>query len=291
MDLEFFDWVKRRIVRALFSSADLRATLVFKGGNLLDIAFQVSTRASVDLDFSIEGEFQDAEAVRVECEAVLKATFAHEGYTVFDVTLEERPASISDDLKDFWGGYKIFFKLIGQADFQKFKNNLRSLRRNAIPLTGAGSTVFEIDISKFEYCADKQSFIIEGHDVFGYSPEMAVAEKLRAICQQMPEYREIVHRQHLAGRARDFVDIHALREAFLINFDNAAFRELARKVFASKRVPLHLIGQIADHSNDHRADFAAVQATVRSDVPLNDFDFYVDYVVRECRVLESLWNV
>jgi predicted nucleotidyltransferase component of viral defense system len=291
MSLEFFDWVKRRTIAALFSSAHLRSTLVFKGGNLLDIALQVSTRASVDLDFSIEGEFQDAEIVRVECEAVLTATFEDEGYRVFDVTLEERPERVSDDLKDFWGGYKMFFKLISQSDFQKLKNDLPSLRRNAIPLSGDGSAVFSIDISKFEYCANKQSFIIEGQEIFGYSPEMAIAEKLRAICQQMPEYLAIVHKKHTAGRARDFVDIHALREAFLINVENAEFHELVKRIFAIKRVPLHLIGRIADHSDDHRADFVAVQATVKSDVQLEDFDFYVEYVVRECRRLESLWNV
>ena len=291
MDLEFFYWVKRRTIAALFSSAYLRSTLVFKGGNLLYFAFQVSTRSSVDLDFSIEGEFQDINAVRAECEAVLAATFEAEGYRVIDVKLEERPENVSSDLKDFWGGYQILFKLVGEAIFRKFEDDLESLRRNATRLTSDDSAIFKIDVSKFEYCADKRSFTIDGQKVFGYSPEMAVAEKLRAICQQMPEYNVIVHRNRIAGRARDFVDIHALREAFLINFENAAFQEIVRRVFASKRVPLHLIGQILEHRDDHRGDFTAVQATVRSDASLNDFDFYADYVVRECKFLEPLWNV
>ena len=77
--------------------------------------------------------------------------------------------------------------LVREAVFQKFEHDLESLRRNATPLTSEGAANFKIDISKFEYCADKQSFKIDGQDVFGYSPEMAIAEKLRAICQQMSE--------------------------------------------------------------------------------------------------------
>ena len=45
---------------------------MLKGGNLLDIVFQVSTRASIDLDFSIEGEFQELDAIQAECFSVLE---------------------------------------------------------------------------------------------------------------------------------------------------------------------------------------------------------------------------
>jgi predicted nucleotidyltransferase component of viral defense system len=112
----FFDWAKRQTLVALFSNPLFRDLLVLKGGNLLDIAFNVSTRSSVDLDFSIEGEF--------------------------------------------------------------------------------------------------------------------------TVCW----------------------------------------------------FSLRLLSQISQHREDHRPDFAAVQATVQSDVQLEGFDFYVDYVVRECRALETLWD-
>src|SRR5262245_41088147 len=104
-DIEFFDFVKRRTVVALFSNTHLRSTLVLKGGNLLDIAFNVSNRSSLDLDFSIEGEFEDLDQIRDECEAALKPAFEVEGYIVFDVRIRELPPQVSDDLKDFWGGY------------------------------------------------------------------------------------------------------------------------------------------------------------------------------------------
>ena len=152
---------------------------------------------------------------------------------------------------------------------------MESLRRNATQLCSDGSTNFKIDISKYEYYAAKQSFTVDGQIIFGYSPEMAIAERLRAICQQMPEYQAIVHKSRFTA-PRDFVDIHSLREAYLINFENAAFHELVVKIFESKRVPLSLIGRIAERSTDHRGDFASVQATVRNNSELNDFEFYAE---------------
>jgi predicted nucleotidyltransferase component of viral defense system len=285
----FFDLIKRRTVVALFSNSHLRSTLVLKGGNLLDIVFQVSERSSVDLDFSIEGEFEDLEQIRSECEAALKPVFEEESYIVFDVHAKELPPKVSADLKDFWGGYRIGFKLATLETHAQHGANLEVLRRNAVHFAEMNSTIFKIDISKFEFCTGKQSFQLDGQDIFGYSPEMVIAEKLRAICQQMPGYREFVHK-NLAGRARDFLDIHTLREAYLINVENEAFGTLVKNVFEAKRVPLNLLGKIQAHSEDHLADFVAVQATVSSALDLKDFDFYVAYVVKMCDGLKSLWN-
>lgn len=286
---DFFHWAKRRTLVALFSNPAFRDQLVLKGGNLLDIAFQVSTRSSVDLDFSIDGEFTEISCVRDQCEGVLRSAFENQGYAVIDVTVDERPPQLSDDLRDFWGGYRIGFKLVAAKLFEKHKGSIGDLRRNAVPMTDAGSTIFRIDVSKHEYCAEKQAFNVDGYQIFGYSPEMAIAEKLRAICQQMPAYRGKVHK-HLAGRARDFLDIYTIKQAYLINFENPDFHALMKKVFAAKRVPIDLISQISQFREDHRPDFAAVQATVQSDVRLEGFDYYVDFVVRECRALEALWN-
>ena len=119
---------------------------------------------------------------------------------------------------------------------------------------------------------------------------MVVAEKLRAICQQMPEYRLIV-RKNMAGRARDFVDIFLMIKEFRINLSNPSVHVTLKRVFGAKRVPLNLLGEISAHREDHRLDFAAVAATVSTEFDLEDFDFYVDHVIRECRQLESLWNV
>jgi len=60
---------------------------------------------------------------------------------------------------------------------------------------------------------------------------------------------------------------------------------------ALKRVPLRLMGKIVEHREYHRGDFPAVRDTVKAGVELRDFDFYFDFVVDRCRLLEPLWNV
>jgi hypothetical protein len=122
-----------------------------------------------------------------------------------------------------------------------------------------------------------------------YSPAALVCEKLRAICQQMPEYVQTV-RNHPSPRARDFLDIHAAAENLRIDFQSDEFGRILRKVFEAKRVPLRLIGEICRYREFHREDFPAVQATVKPNAELRDFDFYFDYVVRRCRDLEALWH-
>jgi hypothetical protein len=65
---------------------------------------------------------------------------------------------------------------------------------------------------------------------------------------------------------------------------------LLRNIFEAKRVPLALIGRIAEYREYHRPDFASVLATVKPNTRLQDFDFYFDYVVDRCRHLEPLWE-
>ena len=52
-----------------------------------------------------------------------------------------------------------------------------------------------------------------------------------------------------------------------------------------------MIGEICNFREYHRGDFVAVEATVKSGFELNTFDFYFDYVVERCGMLESLGNV
>ncbi|HUG93622.1 MAG TPA: hypothetical protein VML55_22470, partial [Planctomycetaceae bacterium] len=70
----------------------------------------------------------------------------------------------------------------------------------------------------------------------------------------------------------------------------AEFAGTLREVFEIKRVPLSLLGKIADHREYHRADFPAVQGTVKPEFKLHEFDFYVDYVIRKCDDLKTLWD-
>ncbi len=118
---------------------------------------------------------------------------------------------------------------------------------------------------------------------------MVVSEKLRALCQQMPEYVKIV-RGHAAPRARDFVDIYVVVEHFGIDFQALDFQQLLRDTFWAKRVPLRLLGGMKDTGAQHLDDFHAVEDSFYPDFGLKDFDFYFQYVVEKCAMLESLWE-
>jgi hypothetical protein len=114
---EEYEWrqkIKKLAIIAMFSDDVLMERLVLKGGNALDIIHRISARASVDVDLSIDGDFTSEErgALGGRIEKVLKDTFQPEGYQVFDVRLEDQPPGLTADLKDFWGGYSVEFKLI-----------------------------------------------------------------------------------------------------------------------------------------------------------------------------------
>ena len=160
-----------------------------------------------------------------------------------------------------------------------------------MPLQEAGSTRFPIEISKYEYCDAKEARLLDGYTIYGYTPQALVCEKLRAICQQMPEYVEIV-RNHPSARARDFLDIHTVVEHFQLDFTDNSFRDVLKRMFDIKRVPLCLIGNMHEprHREYHRQDYPAVEASVKPGFALQEFDFYFDYVVERCRGLKSLWN-
>ena len=140
----------------------------------------------------------------------------------------------------------------------------------------------QIDISKHEYCTQKRPRDLEGSTVYVYTPEMLVLEKLRAICQQMREYRSAVGVSTGSGRARDFYDIYTILESFRLNLLSSECIETLKEVFAAKRVPLSLIALIPDYRDYHKQDFDSLRGTLGAAATVRDFDFYFDYVVQSC---------
>jgi hypothetical protein len=288
-DLESF---KREVILALFADNTLLQQLVLKGGNLLDVVYGISTRPSRDLDFSICGDIEDPDHFRSTIENALRRWFAPKGYVVFDVNLREEPPDVTEEFRSFWGGYKVDFKIIDAHTYDHYAGNEAKLRVVAMTVVDDNGKRFPIEISKYEYVDEKVREIVDDLTVYAYSPQMLVAEKLRAICQQMPEYATYL-KKHATQRGRDFFDIHTVAEYFEVDFASARFHHTVEKVFATKRVELRLISKIADDATRefHRPDFASIAPTVRPGVDLQEFDFYYDYVVRKCRLLESLWNI
>ena len=288
--LQFLQRIRTLVVVAMFSDDVLMRRLVLKGGNLLDLVYDISARSSLDVDFSIDGDFSDDDDLSNRVENALVSVFSDEGYVVFDVRLRDVPPLVTDELKDFWGGYKVEFKLISRQRFDELAGDVEKQRRNAEPVGRRGSSRFKIDFSKYEFCGAKEQYHLDDYLIFGQSPPMFVCEKLRAICQQMDEYREMVGK-HLAHRARDFVDIYVTTDFFPLDFASGDLQDILRQTFAAKKVPLRLLGNLDSVREVHRENFETVRATVKPDFPLRDYDFYFDFVLQRCQELESLWNV
>ncbi len=290
MDIEKLEQIKRIAIIALFSDDDLMDSLVLKGGNALDIVYRVAQRSSLDLDFSTDKGFDKAEipVIKNKMEKVLKETFREHGYKVFDISLTEVPEASSTPQPEFWGGYVLQFKVIEATKYNELQNNPRSLRVNAIEVSPNHKRILKVSISKFEYCVPKTESELDYYTIYVYTPEMIVFEKLRAICQQMPEYTP---NSTKTARARDFFDIYTVMKHFKINLTSPRNDDLLRKIFDAKKVPLSLIGKITQYREYHRPDFASVEATAKPKTRLKTFDFYFDYVMNKCKALQTLWEV
>ncbi|MFH0878254.1 MAG: nucleotidyl transferase AbiEii/AbiGii toxin family protein [Lentisphaerota bacterium] len=107
----------------------------------------------------------------------------------------------------------------------------------------------------------------------GYSRELLVLEKIRAICQQDPRYQYRMSK----NRARDFYDIHELT----VHGTESSFRKSAgiiQKVFEAKNVPLYLLDALWNNAfiDEQRRGFDEVKDTVSG--PVYDFDLYVEHL-------------
>lgn len=273
--------IKILTITALLSDEDLVGRLVLKGGNALNLVYNISTRGSIDIDFSMQKDFSDLglAVLKSRIETLLIEEFKNNDLIVFDVLVVEKPSVIEDEVKKFWGGYKVEFKVIDAAKAIIAGESIKSLRNYAIPLNPNGSTKFTIDISKYEYVAKSTMRDLEGNSLLVYTPAMLVLEKLRALCQQVPEYKTIVKRMTPKSRSRDFFDIYNLTTSFNINFATEESIDLARHIFAAKLVPLHFVKKIPEQYEFHASGWESVLQTIPHRDGVLGFDFYFNQVM------------
>lgn len=277
--------LRKRILTAVASDDVLVELLVLKGGNALELIHRIGDRASLDLDFSMKGDVEDSADLERRLKRGVEDRLDAAGYVVFDWKFGPRPTNTSG--KDArWGGYRAEFKLIERDTFRDMGGDIEALRRNAQVIGSHQERTFVIDISKFEFCNGSVLADVDHFECHVYTPAMIAAEKLRAICQQMPEY---LQRKHGAPRPRDFYDIHAI--ATIANVRLGDHIDLVRDMFEAKDVPHALIPLIGRGSEleFHRQQWEAVVQSVRGEV--REFEFYFEFVVRETQSLEPLWKV
>ncbi len=275
--------IRRRVIIALFSDDELMERLVLKGGNALDIVHQVGERASIDVDLSIAGDFVDIEDVKRRIFRSLEERFDATGYVVFDRKFEARPKKTPEGLGEIWGGYAVEFKITDRTNYERHEDNLDRLRRTATPVAPNMSPTFKVEISKHEFVETKEERELDNYTIYVYSLPMIVIEKIRAICQQMPDYEL---RGYSTPRGRDFYDIHSILVAKDIDITAPENLELFRHIFEAKEVPLEFLSNIENTREFHRQNWDAVRQSVSGE--LKEFDFYFDFVLGLVKKLQSV---
>ena len=276
--------IRRLVIVAMFSDDYLMEHFALKGGNALDLIYGIGSRTSLDIDLSMDNDFEDAEESKQRIFRALRERFLSSGYSVFDERFEMRPSSRGTGKDDKWGGYQVEFKLLEKAKSETLRSGLSKAQREAVVIGPRQERVFRIQISKFEYCVGKKETELDDYVIYVYTLPMIAIEKFRAICQQLPDYP---HRSHPTARARDFYDIYSIVTDAKVDLACSENLELFRYIFAAKNAPLSLIPKISGHRDFHRLDWPSVQDSVSK--TLRDFDYYFDFVVEQIPRLESLW--
>ena len=273
------------MIVALFSDDVLFNHLVLKGGNALNLVHRMGTRTSLDVDFSMDEDFSNVDEARERIFRALRDRMESIGLVVFDETFAVEPSQTNATGKDKWGGYQIEFKLIAKSKYSALSSQPRKRQIDAQVVGPAQQRIFKVQISKWEYCGPKQETELDDYVIYVYPPALIAIEKLRAICQQMPEYPLRGHRK---PRGRDFYDIFTVISETNLDLATPGYLGIMKHVFAAKDVPLSLLLLIPGQREFHLPDWSNVQNSVSGE--LRDFDFYFDFVVEQTRRLETLWN-
>lgn len=287
MDLEKFNQFKRWAIIALFSDDDFAERFVLKGGTALEI-LKLTTRSSIDIDVSMEDDFTEDELDSIEkrLEDAFNDVYKPHGYTIFDFKFKEKPKSQSPERAKFWGGYNIEFKIYKTANIGSL--DISSLRRSAEIVSGNGGRKFSIDISKYEYCTNYEERNLDGYIISIYTPAMIVCEKIRALCQQLPEYF-INDGKHKKPRPRDFYDIYTIMKTTKLNFDQIDV-DIFKEMFELKKVDFSLLDIILskEYYDFTKGDLLSLINTLNLEERENfDFDICYDYVVDGIKLIKT----
>jgi hypothetical protein len=276
--------VRTLILRALYGDDLLSRRLVLKGGNALALAYKVGGRTSLDLDFSIEADFDNLSDISIRMERALSPAFGGVGIRMFDFQFEPRPKTGDSD---WWGGYSAEFKLIPENLANKLSSSADEMRRQALTIDpGSQRRRYTIEISKHEFCSDTRVQSIDDFDVLVYSPLLLAAEKLRALLQQHSDYSQIDARMK-RSRARDLYDIWVISDFFSIKLE--MHLPTVESVFDAKRVNLDLLGRLSELRALHMSSWPDVELAVTG--PLESFDFYFNFVVTVAKNLHAQWII
>lgn len=193
------DEVVEMTLVAIYSKDVLNENLYLKGGQALRIAQNMRSRFSGDADFSTKKGFNENDPFFGHLRDSLYNEFLANDLYLFDFNYVRKPKIKKEGAPDFWGGWQVEFKLIEK---EKMTQKLEDQRRQALIPEGAESPKIKLDISEYEYCESIETVKVKSVKVKVYTRVLLVLEKIRAICQQHPEYQL---KGISSNRARDYI--------------------------------------------------------------------------------------
>lgn len=264
------DEVLTNTIVGIYRSKENTQTLFLKGGSAMRLFDNLTSRISIDADFSVVDSIRGERRFFNSIKSSVGAKFRELKFDIIDFKWERRPKKKKAESPDWWGGWTCEFKLVSFRHRGKDNN---TKRRNALIPEGANSSKIIVEISEHEYCGMKRTKTIQGVRVLGYSRELLVLEKLRAICQQHPEYAQ----RSSKNRARDFYDIFELTAYAENNFSLSCSMHI-KKVFEAKKVPLQFLSALWDEAfiDEQRRGFDEVRDTVS--ISVHDFNVYLEHL-------------
>jgi hypothetical protein len=259
---DFSEWVG--------STEGVKSMDALKGGSAMRLFDNLTSRLSIDADFSVEDIIYDDKMFFAAIKSSVETSFHNLRLYIIDFKIKRKPKNKKKNKPDWWGGWSCEFKLVSHDHRGK---SIEAKRRNALIPEGANSSKIIMDISEHEYCGKKRTKNFHGIKILGYSRELLVLEKIRAICQQHPNYAYRLSK----NRARDFYDIYELTVDVDDNFANRCKHHI-EKVFKAKEVPLEILKSLwmDDFIDEQRRGFDQVKNTVSGGV--KNFDVYVEYL-------------
>ena len=90
MNIELLEKIKKLTISALLADDLLMGVLVLKGGNALGLAYDITNRGSLDIDFSMAKDFTDSEKNRIKNQAtyLLNDEFNKEGLRAIEQRIQ-----------------------------------------------------------------------------------------------------------------------------------------------------------------------------------------------------------
>lgn len=270
--------VIRQTILAIYKDKDKSKDIYLKGGLALILGYGLENRLSTDADFSLPRSIEESEDMFEYFEKTIKETFHEDGYEAYDFTVNKKPDKEHGNKLERWTGWEFNFKLIDHG------HNYEGVKKSSkgIMFPGAATNKIEIDLSEHEHCEPSITKNIDGVDVNLYSAPLIILEKIRALCQQHPDYK-LINEKRKKNRARDLYDISVVMDMYigLEGYENLVNqgKEHLDLVFESKYVSLEII----DHLYTDKKYITFLEKGWNGfkqgvDIDLEPFDYYLERI-------------